>query len=65
MSTPTIVSIDCAKQIDDLRHIWNSIGFDEINWSYTERGRDLLQTLKSMRNYLDMFLMLKIHFHSR
>ena len=47
MSSSSIeITIDCNDIQEDLKHIWTSIGFDEINWSYTERGRDLLQTLK-------------------
>jgi hypothetical protein len=46
MSLTTNIQVDCNNVIGELRHIWTSIGFDEINWSYTERGKDLLKTLK-------------------
>ena len=42
------IEIDCSNIIGSLKHIWTSIGFDEINWSYTERGTKLLQTFKSI-----------------
>lgn len=32
------VNVDCSNLIGPLKRIWTSIGFDEINWSYSERG---------------------------
>ncbi len=46
MPLATKIQVDCKNVIGELRHIWTSIGFDEINWSYTERGKHLLKTLK-------------------
>lgn len=47
MAAQTVqIQVDCQTVAGELRHIWRSIGFDEINWSYTERGKDLLKTLK-------------------
>jgi hypothetical protein len=48
-SLTTVIQVDCQNITGELNHIWTSIGFDEINWSYTERGKDLLTTLKSMK----------------
>jgi hypothetical protein len=45
----TVVSVDCENITGELKHIWTSIGFDEINWSYTERGKNLLKILKGMK----------------
>ncbi len=52
----TVVSIDCENVTGELKHIWTSIGFDEINWSYTERGKNLLKILKGMKIQLDFIL---------
>jgi hypothetical protein len=49
MASTALVSVDCEKITGELKHIWTSIGFDEINWSYTERGKDLLRILKGMK----------------
>lgn len=40
------IGVDCMRSVGELQHIWTSIGFDEINWSYTERGNYLLKILK-------------------
>ena len=45
MASSAIVSVDCENVTGELEHIWRSIGFDEINWSYTERGKNLLKIL--------------------
>ncbi|CAF1470843.1 unnamed protein product, partial [Rotaria sordida] len=47
VSLGATITIDCENVIGDLKHIWTSIGFDEINWSYTERGKNLLKILKN------------------
>lgn len=49
MASTAVVSVDCENVTGELKHIWTSIGFDEINWSYTERGKDLLQILKGLK----------------
>ncbi|MBN9387927.1 MAG: glycoside hydrolase [Chloroflexi bacterium] len=42
---PAVLKVDYAASEGPLDHIWTSIGFDEINWSYTPRGKDLLGML--------------------
>src|SRR6476661_433688 len=42
---PVSIKVDGSTTVGELVHIWASIGFDEINWSYTPRGKDLLATL--------------------
>ncbi len=57
----TTASVDCENVTGELKHIWSSIGFDEINLSYTERGKNLLKVLKGMPSSLlftDMFFFL-------
>ncbi len=46
------VSVDCEKVTGELKPIWASIGFDEINLSYTESGKNLLNIFKSMPSSL-------------
>ena len=35
------VTVDFGRRLGPLRPIWRSIGYDEINWTYTPRGRAL------------------------
>jgi len=39
------VRVDCATQLGPLRRIWTSLGYDELNWTYTPRGKRALQTI--------------------
>jgi xylan 1,4-beta-xylosidase len=39
------VTVDFGRRTGPLRPIWRSIGYDEINWTYTDRGRALYDTL--------------------
>jgi hypothetical protein len=48
------VSVDCEKVTGEQKPIWKSIGFDEINLSYTEKGKNLLKVLKGMSNSLSL-----------
>jgi xylan 1,4-beta-xylosidase len=50
MTTPTPpgpvrVDVDASAVEGELTRLWTSIGYDEINWTYTPRGRDVLATL--------------------
>jgi xylan 1,4-beta-xylosidase len=52
MTTPTPaepvqVDIEALAVEGELTRLWTSIGYDEINWTYTPRGRDVLATLAS------------------
>jgi len=38
------VQVDAGADRGALARIWESIGYDEINWTYTATGRTLLQT---------------------
>jgi xylan 1,4-beta-xylosidase len=44
----TTVHIDCARWLGPLRRIWTSIGYDEINLTYTPRGKALYRTLRDL-----------------
>jgi xylan 1,4-beta-xylosidase len=49
MTTPTPgpvrVDVEASAVEGELTRLWTSIGYDEINWTYTPRGRDVLATL--------------------
>ena len=42
------IRVDCRAWLGPLRRIWASIGYDEINWTYTGRGRALYRTLRDL-----------------
>jgi xylan 1,4-beta-xylosidase len=37
------VTVDAGGEAGPLTRIWESVGYDEINWTYTATGRSLLQ----------------------
>ncbi len=47
-SGPVGVVVDASVAEGELTRLWTSIGYDEINWTYTPRGRDLLATLAGL-----------------
>lgn len=38
------VEIDASRETGSLTRLWESVGYDEINWTYTPTGRHLLNT---------------------
>lgn len=42
------VRVDCGEWQGPLARIWASIGYDEINWTYTSRGKALYRTLRDI-----------------
>lgn len=40
------VRVDCRDTQGELKRIWTSIGYDEINWTYTPRGKTLYRTMR-------------------
>ena len=42
------ILVDCAHTQGELKRIWASIGYDEINWTYTPRGKALYRTLREL-----------------
>jgi len=42
------IHVNCADWRGDLKRIWASIGYDEINWTYTPRGKALYSTLRDL-----------------
>lgn len=43
-----LIDVNCQQCLGDLKRIWASIGYDEINWTYTLRGKGLYQTLRQI-----------------
>jgi len=39
------VRVDCAQSLGTIRRVWASIGYDELNWTYTPRGTALYRVL--------------------
>lgn len=42
------VRVDAAAELGELDRLWESIGYDEINWTYTPTGRGLLKTFGTL-----------------
>ncbi|MGQ9631604.1 MAG: GH39 family glycosyl hydrolase [bacterium] len=40
--------VDCGIELGRLDHIWRSIGYDEINWTYTPRGKRIYTEIKKL-----------------
>ena len=38
------VAVDASRNLGPLKRIWESFGYDEINWTYTPTGKRLLKT---------------------
>ncbi len=45
MTVEASIRVDAERWRGPLRRIWASIGYDEINWTYTGRGKALYATL--------------------
>jgi hypothetical protein len=61
MASTAIISVDCENITGELKHIWTSIAYDEINACYTERGKNLLKVLKGK---IKIFSNCSVHFNS-
>jgi xylan 1,4-beta-xylosidase len=42
------IRVDCSDRLGPLRRIWTSIGYDEINWTYTARGKEVYRILRDV-----------------
>src|SRR6476619_2895947 len=42
--TAATVTVNASRGRGPLKRIWESIGYDEINWTYTPTGKRLLKT---------------------
>jgi xylan 1,4-beta-xylosidase len=43
------ISVDAGKWLGELHHNWNYIGYDEINYTYTPEGEELLAKFMAMQ----------------
>ena len=43
------IAVDAGKQLGALPHVWNYIGYDECNYTYTPEGQELLAKFGSMQ----------------
>ena len=43
--TSAAVRVDCSRSLGPINRVWASIGYDELNWTYTPRGRALYRVL--------------------
>ena len=42
------IRVDCSKKLGKLDRVWHSIGYDEINWTYTPIGKDIYRQIKEL-----------------
>jgi len=46
---PTQIRVDAGQWLGELPHNWNYIGYDEINYTYTPEGQELLAKFMTMQ----------------
>ncbi|MFQ5604359.1 MAG: hypothetical protein ACE5HS_13910 [bacterium] len=44
-STALSLTIDCKEPIANVPAVWRSFGYDEINWTYTPRGKQIFREI--------------------
>ena len=49
--TSAQVTVDAADDQGPLTRVWESIGYDEINWTYTPTGKRLLKTFQEFSGH--------------
>ena len=42
---PVTISVDAAGSVGPLERIWRSIGYDELNWTYTRTGKRIFSEI--------------------
>lgn len=50
MSKKIKIEVDCNRILGIIDHIWTSIGYDEINFTYTPRGRKIYREIKKIED---------------
>jgi xylan 1,4-beta-xylosidase len=45
------VDVDAQAPIGQIPPLWAAVGYDEINWTYTARGRRLLERLRAISSH--------------
>lgn len=46
--TPARFRLDCSRKGTPLKGIWRSFGYDEINWTYSPRGKQIYKEIGSL-----------------
>jgi len=44
------IKVDAGKRLGELRRIWRSIGYDEINWTYTQIGKHIYRQFRGLHD---------------
>ncbi len=44
------VKVDTSRELGPIRRIWRSLGYDELNWTYTQIGRDIFSQMKQLHD---------------
>ncbi len=45
---PVTIAVDADRSLGLLKRIWRSIGYDEINWTYTQTGRRIFAEIAAL-----------------
>ena len=46
---PVQIRVDAGRWLGELPHNWNYIGYDELNYTYTPEGQELLAKFGAMQ----------------
>ena len=47
---PVHIHVDASSEIGPMERIWRSFGYDEINWTYTPKGRAVFDAIAGLRD---------------
>ena len=45
---PYPITVNCSQELEDIKPIWRSFGYDELNWTYTPRGKRIYKEIASL-----------------
>lgn len=45
---PVTLIVEASRSLGPMRRIWRSIGYDEINWTYTPLGKYIFSQIKAL-----------------
>jgi xylan 1,4-beta-xylosidase len=45
---PVTITVDAARASGPLKRIWRSIGYDELNWTYTQTGKRIFAEIAAL-----------------
>ena len=45
---PHAIIVDCKQKVETITPIWRSFGYDEINWTYTPRGKRIYKEIAKL-----------------